>query len=995
MDFVPILKPDRSLPSENDRPRLLTEDEIQKICDHVPFHPNSSIIIASHARQQMINWLRKELRKIKIAPSKVNDFIKRMISNHIRALINPGTPNGFAMTGCVTAPLMQMALDAFKKSGEKTNSNGITRLQSIIFATKSENNEMRIGLRRFNGRRLTYKEAYMLRGAFVAITPRLLMKDYKIIPRHTIKDWWSIAQLNIYGNTLPESRFVLRLFIDVDKLYIYQITLQQIAEALQRGDDCVVKCVVSPTVLGIIDIYPDINQTKKLQQRQFINDYSELIFFSRCILKSFDDLRIRGCSGIKAVTPLITPITRVFEEQVITDINTIQIIKNNQLLGYQVFDIWRTQLDVKFMYFSGIDMLDVKNLLTAAGFEYQEMEGSPSRETILNSPTIIEADEYIDIAVSREVYYLSPVAYLKWLYQTRQEKAPADIQNMEQLAKLIEILERVEKSLGLINSDTERFSYGAPSLDRSQLEFLQKLLSVKRKTPGSEEENPRWTSQIVEIGNNKERTLVIDHWTPITGVTGMIKSVDDANTKKFSEFIKREFYMGHSLHDGKVYQKWGLVSHNNSFRSLDENYIRKILTLSKLQYLERSENTQTQETVIIVLKQEKQKLASPSSIIGEQLEKDAKQGINIQKRRIFKSRLQTANEFITLNATGSNMTDILNHPLVDHRYTYSDNMYQIRDRFGIEATRTFIFMELITLFGESIDPRQLALATDNICNKGPFGLTFIGSVRQGNGFFSSAYFEKAVESIVKAAVTGSEEGLNNVFAANATGALMNIGTGMNQIFHKSDSTRDYRVRSNEDEERLYDEDKANIPEYNFISTNQIGMFSNITQETIKNRRLVVIPTDEKEIKETIQLFKIETFIPGAGRQKIAVRKLPPTRIQFMDHFSEKITSILREVVIPQYFHEALLKYQPGPQPVSREIDIVVYNDYLREYLLVQDIVQSTKYYQNVEDVGAVGKNVSDDEYEAYIRANPIPEVFPVNLLGNEFYHGADFLALFT
>jgi intein/homing endonuclease len=111
MEWVPLTDYDNGINLE-DRPRKLTPEEIRYITDHLPTAPSADSTAAEVARQGIIEWMIETLKDTYIAPSAIPELIQRMIEQHQKSLVVPGTPVGITAAEAVGATTTQMTLNS-------------------------------------------------------------------------------------------------------------------------------------------------------------------------------------------------------------------------------------------------------------------------------------------------------------------------------------------------------------------------------------------------------------------------------------------------------------------------------------------------------------------------------------------------------------------------------------------------------------------------------------------------------------------------------------------------------------------------------------------------------------------------------------------------------------------------------------------------------------------------------------------------------------------
>jgi len=111
MEWVPLTDYENGM-NLNDRPRKLTQEEITYITDHLPIAPAADSTAAEIARQGTIEWMIETLKDLYIAPSAIPELIQRIIEQHNKSLVVPGTPVGITAAEAVGATTTQMTLNS-------------------------------------------------------------------------------------------------------------------------------------------------------------------------------------------------------------------------------------------------------------------------------------------------------------------------------------------------------------------------------------------------------------------------------------------------------------------------------------------------------------------------------------------------------------------------------------------------------------------------------------------------------------------------------------------------------------------------------------------------------------------------------------------------------------------------------------------------------------------------------------------------------------------
>lgn len=131
--------------------------------------------------------------------------------------------------------------------------------------------------------------------------------------------------------------------------------------------------------------------------------------------------------------------------------------------------------------------------------------------------------------------------------------------------------------------------------------------------------------------------------------------------------------------------------------------------------------------------------------------------------------LVRASQYTYGHAFGSGLLRALVHPDIDPFFTYSNEINNVYELFGIEAARNLwilLFTQAMEQAGDtSTDSRHVIMAADILFNQGrPLGITYRGISRQKGSTLAMITVEKAMEGISKVAAVG---GLDNTSAASA------------------------------------------------------------------------------------------------------------------------------------------------------------------------------------------------------------------------------------
>jgi len=141
----------------------------------------------------------------------------------------------------------------------------------------------------------------------------------------------------------------------------------------------------------------------------------------------------------------------------------------------------------------------------------------------------------------------------------------------------------------------------------------------------------------------------------------------------------------------------------------------------------------------------------------------------------------SSKEYTYMVTEGSNMQELLQKcPWVDPCRTISNNLFEIRDRLGVEASRAYFMYELTTILNESksygINWAHIRLVGDLVYIQGkPAGITHAGNITRKQGPLTLASGERGDKAIISAAINRMRESATNTSVANIIGSRVYVG----------------------------------------------------------------------------------------------------------------------------------------------------------------------------------------------------------------------------
>jgi DNA-directed RNA polymerase II subunit RPB1 len=237
--------------------RSLTEDEIRRILAFIKLNR----MIPPEVRQNHFENHAKQLRGIRIVPSKMPGLCQRIAQNYFKAQIEPGRNGGTLASGSMGEKNTQNTLSSFHTAGQNKVDLlvGIPRFEEVIGVSRSiktPSMEVRFALPKEKLKDLdfvkrTAQEVFQYRELYD------LLEDYNLAQGREVteedKPWYDLHDAFI-GSDYQACEWSVRLVFDVALLYSFQSHLTDLAEII-HSNYADAFCVCSPDSLGIIDVY--------------------------------------------------------------------------------------------------------------------------------------------------------------------------------------------------------------------------------------------------------------------------------------------------------------------------------------------------------------------------------------------------------------------------------------------------------------------------------------------------------------------------------------------------------------------------------------------------------------------------------------------------------------------------------------------------------------------------------------------------------------------
>ncbi len=149
--------------------------------------------------------------------------------------------------------------------------------------------------------------------------------------------------------------------------------------------------------------------------------------------------------------------------------------------------------------------------------------------------------------------------------------------------------------------------------------------------------------------------------------------------------------------------------------------------------------------------------------------------------------IKREDEYLIVTA-GTNLKEILLFDEVDDTRTFSNDLYEVEEVFGIEASRQLIMNEVFKVYqnqGINVNIRHIMLVSDTMCLNGSIkGITRYGVISEKASVLARASFETPIKHIIGAALLGEVDKLNSIIENVMLNQPVPIGTGLPGLITK-------------------------------------------------------------------------------------------------------------------------------------------------------------------------------------------------------------------
>jgi DNA-directed RNA polymerase beta' subunit len=277
--------------------RKLTKAEIKDILKFIV--PNTRIpsMVANEVVAAIKKDMRKQLEEITIHPELIPRLPKTMKIMYMNALAQPGECVGIVMAQSIGEKQTQSNLNAFHRAGSSDKQPVVSKFSELLNATNKP--KAPSFLVYFKWGNDTVPELRQTIGhSLVQLSFKRISKSFSIHIDKEDEPWYpAFDALN--GDVRAGYTDCISLIIDMEILFEYKLTLQEIAEyiSVEYSD---LHCIYSPDCFGQLDIFVD-TQTIDLPEEKLVfvtPENAREIYLEEVVQPTLENIVLCGIPGI-------------------------------------------------------------------------------------------------------------------------------------------------------------------------------------------------------------------------------------------------------------------------------------------------------------------------------------------------------------------------------------------------------------------------------------------------------------------------------------------------------------------------------------------------------------------------------------------------------------------------------------------------------------------------------------------------------------------------
>jgi len=277
--------------------RKLTKGEIEDMLEFIQPNPHIPIETAMVIVEKAKEPLRKQLTGQLIYPEMIGRLSQQIRELYFSSLIQPGESVGIITAQSIGEKQTQSNLNTFHKSGSSDKQPVVSKFSELLNATnKPKAPSYMVYFKHGNSSVPELRET--IGNSLVQLTFKKIVKNWTVCIDKEPESWYGVFNL-LYGEKDEEFTDCISMEINMDVLYEYKLTMQEIADVIRR-EYADAFCMFSPDCFGQIDVYFDTRNISLPEEKLvFVTpENTREIYLEEVVQPILENVSLCGISGI-------------------------------------------------------------------------------------------------------------------------------------------------------------------------------------------------------------------------------------------------------------------------------------------------------------------------------------------------------------------------------------------------------------------------------------------------------------------------------------------------------------------------------------------------------------------------------------------------------------------------------------------------------------------------------------------------------------------------
>lgn len=306
---------------DKDEPVYFTNKELDEFVEQFPLIKSADMKYTSElATYQIREHLKNQLRGIKVTKNALirKKLLETIVAQYLSSAIKRGKMVGNAASDAFINGVMQISLDGIHRVGKIVNIDaGINGIRSLLFTySVQEKNKVTI---------LHYVDRVNIIDVEESGIILIATDIMKFVNIHRIYNFnrnqkitgaesdtiglekHHILYEKLMDEKLPDTNYVMRLYLDRLEMYRHRVTCKMIADALINENPSAVVCVYSTFSDVTNDLVFDIFVSDSISGNEILESSiftdKDLMFLQSTLTPKLEEIIVKGVPGIRNVYP--------------------------------------------------------------------------------------------------------------------------------------------------------------------------------------------------------------------------------------------------------------------------------------------------------------------------------------------------------------------------------------------------------------------------------------------------------------------------------------------------------------------------------------------------------------------------------------------------------------------------------------------------------------------------------------------------------------------